>query len=413
MSGSRGTILAITCVSTVFFGTLVEAQAQQHVGYCHDQSRNQSFSIFENLYLEQVGFPANHGYAMRDPSGMTFMRIPSADPWNLAFFVDWQGVLVQVSAIGWQQIGYCDIAPGFMQQPHLPSPPPPGNLAVRTPQGLSRLPEGVGEPSTRYVAPLTSTPQKAEYCLQNVSDENEFADCMLEDMLGEQERNIYECAQEEGEAVDITLCSIGANGGENEREIVENVQRCREEHGDDWEAYPVCMMEDQMSEDQARLVNCLKEQGEGGEVSLTGTAVCYGGDFFNPNPELQIAMECAVSTGGEPMAFAGCAGGRLTERELKKCFTDGFGGNGCFGENNEIVKGLRTLGIDVQDALGPTNDLVVAWNNGVSDIQHGPGPNNDAMRAITTIGNDIANGPGENNDIVKAMDHVFSGFGAW
>ena len=133
-------------------------------------------------------------------------------------------------------------------------------------------------------------------------------------------------------------------------------------------------IEDQMSEDQARLVNCLREQTESGSASLTGTVVCYGSGALELNPELQIAMECAISTGGEPMAFAGCAGGRLTQRELTKCFDEGIGGDGCFGDNNEIVIGLRSVGLELEDVLGPTNSWVRAWNTGVNDIQHGPGP---------------------------------------
>lgn len=413
MHGIRFALVTVVSLSAPFWTSLNEARAQSHIGNCTDMSRNQTFAVFDNFYMEQFGNPMNNGFAMLDPSGITFMRVPSADPWNLAFFVDWQGVLVQVSSAGWHAIGNCQFASGFVQPINSVSLARPGDLAVRTPQGLLRLPEGVGDPLNRYMPPLLSSPSKAEQCLEGASDEDEFADCMLKDMLGKKELNVYKCAQEGDQAVDVALCSIGANGGPNERKIVENVQRCRDEHGDDWEEYPVCMMEDEMSQDQARLVNCLKQQAERAEITLMGTAVCYGAGSFNPNPELQIAMECAVSTNGEPMAFAGCAGGRLTARELTKCFTDGFGGDGCFGENNEIVKGLREVGIDVENILGPSNDLVQAWNTGVNDLQNGPGPTNDGVRVLTNIGNDFANGLGPSNDVVKVMDQAFSGFGLW
>lgn len=387
-----------------------EGRAQQVVGYCHDQYRGQSFSVLDNFYMYQVNFPANGGLAMRDPSGMTFMRIPSADPWNLAFFVDWQGVVMQISPAGVMSIGFCEFIPGFMQPVAFRPPVPLDSWGVRTEAGVMALPEGVSAPAIRYVPPLFATPAEADTCLQSTSSEEDFVDCMLKDMLGRKEYAVYQCAQNGGTVEDISLCSIAANGGTVEREIVRNVQRCRRQHGDDWGSYPVCMMEDRMSEDQARLVQCLRKQSEQGTVTLTGTAVCYSGDAFKPNPELQIAMECAATTAGEPLAFASCTGGRLTERELTKCFTSGLGGQGCFGPNNEIIKGLRDLGLEIELEFGPSNDLVRAWNRGLNDMANGPGPNNDVVKGLTNVGNDIANGPGKNNDIVRGIDKVLPGF---
>ncbi|MEH3085466.1 MAG: hypothetical protein PGN26_02760 [Xylophilus ampelinus] len=121
------------------------------------------------------------------------------------------------------------------------------------------------------------------------------------------------------------------------------------------------------------------------------------------NPELTVAVECAMTSGGEPMTFAGCTGGRLTTMELNKCFTIGVGGNGCFGDNNEIVKGLRAVGVDLQRIMGPNGFAVQNWNNAINDIQRGPGPNNEVNKAIRTINNDLKNGMGENNDIRKAL----------
>lgn len=385
------------------------ALAQQQVGVCHDQTRGQSFALYDNYYMHQVGMPMNGGYAAPDPSGLTFLRIPSANPFQLAFFVDWQGRVIEINPMGAGPIGFCQFASGFQpfgapqyQVPEL------GSWGVRTGNGVQPLPQGAVNQDIRYTQPLYTSEQQALACYNSTSGQDAFADCMLDEMLGEKEQNVYECAQENGEVVDIALCSIRANGGANEQVIVANIMECRQSHGDDWSQYPICMMEQEMSEDQARLVGCLKDQAEGGEVTLTGTAVCYGGASLNP--ELQIAMECAVTTGGNPMAFAGCAGGQLTQRELTKCFTQGVGGNGCFGPNNEIVKALRAVGVDVTDMFGPTNDVVVAWNNAVNDLQNGPGENNEAVKAITTISNDLVNGPGRNNDIVQGIDKVFPGF---
>ena len=35
----------------------------------------------------------------------------------------------------------------------------------------------------------------------------------------------------------------------------------------------------------------------------------------------QVFVSCAVSTGGQPYAFAGCVGTQLTLNELDKCIT--------------------------------------------------------------------------------------------
>jgi hypothetical protein len=87
-------------------------------------------------------------------------------------------------------------------------------------------------------------------------------------------------------------------------------------------------------------------------------ASCAGANMFNlqVNPEQQIAIQCVVSTGGQPYAAAGCIASRLTARELTKCLTDGIGGRGCFGDTNDLVGRngwvRRTMG---QVAGGPNS----------------------------------------------------------
>jgi hypothetical protein len=66
---------------------------------------------------------------------------------------------------------------------------------------------------------------------------------------------------------------------------------------------------------------------------------CAANKFLNLNlnPEQQIAVQCVISSGGQPYVAAGCAASRLTARELSKCFERGIGGDGCFGDNNDLV----------------------------------------------------------------------------
>ena len=150
----------------------------------------------------------------------------------------------------------------------------------------------------------------------------------------------------------------------------------------------------------------MKSQAESADPSAIGIATCLAAGQLRLNPELTIAVECAATSGGEPLVFAGCAGGRLTARELEKCLSNGIGEGGCFGPNNEIVKGLRQLGVDMEQVLNPNGFAIQAFNTAVNDINNGPGPNNDVVRAIETINNDIVNGPGENNDVRRVVEDV-------
>jgi hypothetical protein len=393
--------------------TIGGAQAQV-IGQCDDQSRFQSFAIFPNLGVAQIGNPGNAGQAVRDPSGITFLRMPSVNPMFQGFFVDWSGQLVEINPSGMFPIGFCQFAPGVMPPnpfANIYQPPPMANWGVRTDGGAHQIPEAFADETQRYVRPLYATEQTAQQCLSaSGGDEIAFGDCMLNRMLGENEREIYECAKESGDEAKFALCTMGAVGGTNERRAAAQLATCYDQAGTDWERYPLCMAQQNMDPNAARLLGCLRDQSEAGEVTFFGTAVCYGSQAIHLNPEQTIAVECAMTTGGQPMAFAGCTGGRLTQRELTKCIEKGVGGDGCFGPNNEIVKALRAVGIDMEQILGPGNPVVRTWNNAISDIQNGPGPNNEVTKAIATVSNDLANGPGRNNDIVQAIDNVVPGF---
>lgn len=79
------------------------------------------------------------------------------------------------------------------------------------------------------------------------------------------------------------------------------------------------------------------------------------------NAETRIAMECASSTGGEPISFAGCTAGRLTAKELELCLSGKIGGpGGCFGDGNTLVIGLRNIANDLQYGPGDNNEYVKA-----------------------------------------------------
>ncbi|WP_135213164.1 hypothetical protein [Vitreimonas flagellata] len=405
---------------TIFSGAIIvaimmmfSAPAHAQVGRCFDNVRGQAYDVFPNLWMVQVGNPMNQAQAMRDPSGVTFMRIPSTNPMYQAFFVDWTGQVVEINLNGMFPIGYCQFAQQFI--PPNPyafqyQPPQMANWGVRTANGVQAVPQNFAQSNQRYVRPLLTSEQVAAQCMNQSSSREAFGDCMLRSMLGAREERIYECGRNSEDNAELSLCIMNVVGGANERRAATQLAACYETYGENWDAYPLCMAEQNMSNDSARLLSCVRQQAQQGQVTFFGTAICYGASQIQLTPEQQIAIECAATSGGDPMVFAGCAGGQLTARELNKCFTHGVGGSGCFGPNNEIVRALRNVGVNLNDAFGPNNDVVRTWNNAVNDIQHGPGPNNTAVQVITTISNDIANGPGPNNDIVRAIDNVVPGF---
>lgn len=120
------------------------------------------------------------------------------------------------------------------------------------------------------------------------------------------------------------------------------------------------------------------------------------------NPEQQIALGCAISTGGNPKAFAICTAGRLTARELDKCWQNGIGtDDGCFGPNNELRKGAQVIRDKVCETTGANSaacDAYSFWHNNVLS----PGPNHEVVTHLNNAISDLREGPGANNEIVKA-----------
>ncbi|UYO50263.1 hypothetical protein KQX64_06725 [Rhodopseudomonas palustris] len=112
------------------------------------------------------------------------------------------------------------------------------------------------------------------------------------------------------------------------------------------------------------------------------------------NEEWRIAAECAVQTGGNPVAFAGCTATQLTIRELTKCFS----GGSCFGKNNTVVVTLR---------------------NSFHDLTEGPGRNNEIVKVIGMVSevtggdNSVVNNPrqllGGPNSIVNNFGQIWGG----
>ncbi len=271
-----------------------------------------------------------------------------------------------------------------------------------------------------------------------VTDNDTDWDCLAKSTLRGRTLSAYRCVADDDGGVDACLDALGTD--ERTRRAVALIEKCYES-GSDTTDYALCALQGSGNKDITRAAGCVEQQLESGDPSYVGAGICFAAGSLNLNAEQRIAVECAVSSGGQPYAFAVCAGGRLTARELTKCFTDGVGGDGCFGENNEIIKALRVAGIDVNDLANPNGEVIKAWNTVSNDLRNGPGPNNDVVRPLNQVGervgtaldnarsditqgpgpnneivkfannaaNDLAHGPGPNNEVVKVVRNVFGG----
>lgn len=381
---------------------------------CIDQSRGQSFIILQSLYAYQEGYPTNNGMASRDPSGRTFLRIPAAQPTQQAFFMTWQWQLIELNTwtTGPIVVGHCQTFGA------LPAPPKPahsnfsytgGNQGVILPDGgNSSLPQQIYGHSIGISPPFNATPEQASACKEESGgDRDEFLDCLLPQVITPTQNAAYACMRQQGiDEVELAACLAKLSMGSREARAVDQSMECYRQYGPDYEKYPLCMAEQNFDPEIADAVACFQKQAQQGSTSSWGVAMCLAGNALDLNAELTVAVECAATSGGEPLVFAGCTGGRLTAMELQKCFTVGIGGNGCFGENNEIVKGLQALGMDMQQVMGPNGFVVQSWNTAVNDFQHGPGPNNDMVRAIDTVNRDLNNGLGKNNDVRRVLTDI-------
>lgn len=107
------------------------------------------------------------------------------------------------------------------------------------------------------------------------------------------------------------------------------------------------------------------------------------------NHEAQVAAEC-VAQSKDPRAAAACTALRLTADELNKCFSDGIGGRGCFGENNTLVRYFSN-NLDAARRESTAAGAVIRGTTGISidDInKHGwkGGPNSEVRKLCNLFG---------------------------
>lgn len=205
--------------------------------------------------------------------------------------------------------------------------------------------------------------RQAISCLVQANSNVDRAQCAADQAdLSEDQRTVISCATEsDGTSADFVSC-IGLEAankylGRDARTALS----CAMDGDGSSEGFVACsaaaMLGDKASKEQRIALQCAADSG--GDIEQA--AVCTGANFLNMqmglNPEQQIAVQCLVSSGGQPYAAAGCMATRLTARELTKCFTDGIGGDGCFGDNNDLVGKDGWVARTLRDVGGGPNSV--------------------------------------------------------
>jgi len=384
--------LSFFTLSTIY------VNAQQIAGKIYDQVNNQTCTLYDNGLLVVDQNPSNRGFVQRDPSGFMYLRVPANNPLINAYFIDWDGRFIEIDKYRGTRIlgtyqGYIPPNPAPIYR--VPDYNP--NVGIEIKSGVfAPLPNEIVNIDAPFGDLMIANETQAQKCYNNAwspatgLDKEKFTLCMVETMAGNKELEIFNCIKNSKTPEEQVLCMFSILGGSKEKEIAEKISECYNQYGTDWGRYPLCMSSAINDPTISKILSCMEQQSKTGQVTFMGTALCYGVQNFDLNPEVQIMIECAVASGGEPYTFAGCAGGQLLTRELDKCFTYGIGGsNGCFGKNNDIIKGLKAVGDALNVEFGPNNDLTKTWNNTVNDLVNGPGENHEVVKAIRNVSNEV------------------------
>ncbi|WP_165392227.1 hypothetical protein [Pseudomonas tructae] len=236
----------------------------------------------------------------------------------------------------------------------------------------------------------------AEKCYDEAQDEEQMYQCLVNRALPKAYRTTVTCMDEHpDDAGAAAVCSIGDENLEKSYRKMRRVQECSKNHNTQ-EDIALCAGREFLGENELYYAKCLKQN----KTDYGAAAAC--GLAKDLTPEQQIAVSCAVKTGGNPKLFLACTGGQLLARELDKCWEHGVATNdGCFGPNNDIRKFVDQIDGSMRTALGENSEVYKAYKLYKDNVLL-PGPNHEVVKAFNTALGDVRNGMGENNDLVKA-----------
>lgn len=155
--------------------------------------------------------------------------------------------------------------------------------------------------------------------------------------------------------------------------------KCAEQSGGSAMNLGVCIVAEHGSGDTQRVAACYVE----GEGQPTAIAVCLAGSRLTEDQ--RIVFECAAQTNGSLPAIAGCTAGRLVVKELANCRGKHFAEGSCFGENNELRKLAKRLGINI----GPNSVAAKVANVQLQIVDFETRPIVDAIPTITRLYNNL------------------------
>lgn len=225
-------------------------------------------------------------------------------------------------------------------------------------------------------------------CTSSVANSGSALSCMLNNKPELQAaREAYECASKATSAASIVAyCS-----GDSIDPKTKALAACIANGGADFaNAAAGCAASALLPPELASVVGCAAQS-----TGAVDTALCIGAPSMNA--EMRMAMECASSTGGEPISFASCTAGRLTVAELTKCLS-GRVGQDCFGKGNSIIVAFDTVASDLSKCtsggacLGENNDITQAARAAerfIADVGENAG---DAWNGLFGPGSDWCRG---------------------
>lgn len=427
MKGMTGFLTALGLWLVI--GT-ANAQMQVKVGQCYDDMHKQQLDIVETrafnpalgsvtpIYSQLIR-PPQPGYGLEvyaivpDPTGINLMAVKSAVP-GVQFWIQRNGLLIAVEpgrVVPLAQCGYNPLWAAQFPAPHIPPPQPvtpvsfypmPGQSVATGPAHLAGnpIPANAFNDGTYAGIPPLMGAQQAQACFNNADgNQSAFYSCVAGTAFGTREKAAMECAQNAQDRTELGLCILADQIGSGNSKIAQDAAACYAEYGHTWNAYPQCLAMKNTPPEAAQLINCARTQMAAGQTPNYWTiGLCaLPRSMFNPNPETTIALECAATTGGQPKLFVACAGGRLLERELDKCFSGGIGtSNGCFGPNNSITQAYDQIENQLRNVLGANSVAFQAWQ--IARLSMDPykmaeatrNVNREVNMAITNANNAIA-----------------------
>lgn len=215
------------------------------------------------------------------------------------------------------------------------------------------------EPSgMAYCAVKESIPDQLKVAVDCINSEKpgfDAASCIAEASLGGRQKHFLDCYMANKDAPKAAvMCAVAPDLPKDAQMALECLQP-----GATWQSAATCIATHKLglSGEFGRVVACGLSSGG----TVVGTVACAAGSHLRP--EQAIALQCAATATTGP-GYLVCTGGLLTLNEYAKCRKTRVGKDNCFGENNEIRRFIRALGLP---DVGP-NSLAAKMGNVYLDI---------------------------------------------